>query len=514
MSRRFVLTLGLIFSLIGMVNMVEELRLANASPYTNVDVTTAHNMITNGSYPDLVVLDVRTKSEYDTGHIYGTGWIPVAELESRIDELEGHENHEIIVYCASGGRSATASGILDSYNFTKVYNMLGGITAWQSADYPVWISTVHNLNTTVNYDTIQAAIDAPQTLDGHTIFAEEGVYYEQINVNKLLSLVGEDRSTTIIDGNETGHVIVIYQNNVTVTGFTIEGSNQSRIYDVYAGIRLDHVTYCNVTGNFLTNNSGGMILAYSNHNTIKRNNIDSNWAAISLTWECDQNIITGNNLTRSEEIGLYLDMSQYNKISGNYIASNTDRGIYLRRANYNIISRNEVLNNSAYGISVEEDSHNNSIIGNNIIKNDCGIRILDSIDNRIYHNNFINNSQQICNSSDYINFWDNGCQGNYWSNYNGTDLDDDGIGDTQVPWEDVDYYPLMNLYWNPCDINHDLIVDMKDVGNAARAFGTEPGDERWNPHVDITGPVPLEPDNKVNMRDIGLVARNFGETYA
>ncbi len=490
MRRRSVFIICLIFLLIGITSITEELRLGNASPYTNVDVDTAYNMITGSSYPDLVVLDVRRKSEYDTGHIYGAVWIPVAELESRINELEGHKNHEIIVYCLSGGRSATASGILDSYNFTKVYNMLGGISEWQSAGYPVWIATVHNLNTTINYDTIQAAIDAPQTLEGHAILAEEGVYYEQIIVNKSLSLIGESRKTTIIDGNMTGHVIAVDHNNVTITGFKIKGSNPSRVSDVYSGIRLDHVTNCNVTGNFLTNNSAGVILAYSDHNTIARNDIDDNWAAITLTWDCNHNAIIGNNLTGSEEIGLYINMSQYNKISENYIT-----------------------NNSYLGISVEENSHNNSIIRNNIIENDCGIRILNSIENRIYHNNFMNNSQQICNGSGYINFWDNGCEGNYWRNYNGTDLDDDGIGDTQLPWEDVDQYPLINLYWNPCDINHDLKVDMRDVGNAAGAFGTEPGDERWNPHMDITGRVALEPDNEVNMRDIGLIARNFGETY-
>ncbi|MGD8545421.1 MAG: hypothetical protein PVH12_04520, partial [Candidatus Bathyarchaeota archaeon] len=86
-------------------------------------------------------------------------------------------------------------------------------------------------------------------------------------------------------------------------------------------------------------------------------------------------------------------------------------------------------------------------------------------------------------------------------------------GEEYLPWEGVDSYPLMNLYWNPTDINHDLRVDMRDVGRAARAFGTEPDDERWNCHADITGPVPFNPDDQVDMRDIGLIARNFGETY-
>ncbi len=115
------------------------LQIAYASPYIDISVDTAYNMITNGSYPDLVVLDVRTKGEYDSGHIYGAVLIPHTELRARIEELAGHENHEIIVYCRTGVRSAIGSEILDSHNFTKVYNMLGGILSWQSAGYPVRI---------------------------------------------------------------------------------------------------------------------------------------------------------------------------------------------------------------------------------------------------------------------------------------------------------------------------------------------------------------------------------------
>ena len=118
-----------------------ELQIAYASPYTNIDVATAYNMITSGSYPDLVVLDVRTQGEYDSEHIEGAVLIPHTELEARLDELTDHENHEIIVYCKSGGRSQTASELLDEHVFTKVYNMLGGIQEWGSAGYPTAKST-------------------------------------------------------------------------------------------------------------------------------------------------------------------------------------------------------------------------------------------------------------------------------------------------------------------------------------------------------------------------------------
>ena len=120
-----------------------EFKTVYASPYTDIDVNTAYNMIENstlgccGFTLDFVILDVRTQSEYDGGHLYGAVLIPHTELEARIDELTGHENHEIIVYCRTGRRSVIASEILDSHNFTKVYNMLGGIQAWQSSGYPI-----------------------------------------------------------------------------------------------------------------------------------------------------------------------------------------------------------------------------------------------------------------------------------------------------------------------------------------------------------------------------------------
>lgn len=105
--------------------------------YTSIDVATANTMITGGSYPNLTILDVRTQSEYDEGHLENAVLIPVTELESRVDEILQYRDTEIIVYCKAGGRSAQASIILDSNNFTKVFNVIGGITAWESAGYPV-----------------------------------------------------------------------------------------------------------------------------------------------------------------------------------------------------------------------------------------------------------------------------------------------------------------------------------------------------------------------------------------
>ncbi|MFW9971526.1 MAG: rhodanese-like domain-containing protein [Candidatus Odinarchaeota archaeon] len=96
-------------------------------------------MINNSTqYPDLVILDVREQWEYNINHLCDSLLIPVSEIDARINELEAYKDTEIIVYCKGGSRSAQASqNLVDNYNFTKIYNMLGGIDAWCAAGYEV-----------------------------------------------------------------------------------------------------------------------------------------------------------------------------------------------------------------------------------------------------------------------------------------------------------------------------------------------------------------------------------------
>ena len=297
-----VLTCFTILSLLFTVLFVAspfEVQMAYASPYINIGVDTAYNMITNGSYIDLVVLDVRTKGEYASGHIFGAVLISVTELEARIGELASHENREIIVYCMSGVRSVTASEILDSHNFTKVYNMLGGIQAWQLAGYPVWIATVHNVDTALDYDTIQAAIDAPQTLDEHKILVDAGTYYEHVDVHKSISLIGEDRNTTVLNGNGAGNIIKITANNVSLAGFTIRNGTK--------GIFIIDSDFNIISGNTVTENHQGIYLyAACACNPSSRNTIR-------------------NNVIRNNEFGIYLDVSDYNIIYHNNFIDNINQ---------------------------------------------------------------------------------------------------------------------------------------------------------------------------------------------
>ena len=78
---------------------------------------------------DYKFIDVRTISEFMSGHIQNSIHIPLQELENRLNEIEQIKQKNIIVYCRSGARSSNATDILLKNNF-KVQNLSGGILSW------------------------------------------------------------------------------------------------------------------------------------------------------------------------------------------------------------------------------------------------------------------------------------------------------------------------------------------------------------------------------------------------
>ena len=455
---------------------------------------------------------------------------------------------------------------------TDRYSLVDAQNIVSENNYPV-----HNFNTSLNYQSIQEAIDANETLNGHMIGVEAGTYYEHVMVNKPLTFIGEERETTIIDGNSTGNVIEITANSVNVRGFTIQKSGTShqscgfyiselstgntiscnlitnnfhgilpngssnniisgnKITNNDQGIYLSESSNNNITSNHITNNVEGVYLVNSSSNTVSGNNITNNGDGVYL-YSSSNNTVSRNDITNNDD-GVILDNSLNNNISSNRVTNNTF-GIGLSwGSNYNIISDNNITKETlpkAYGILVFQSSYNNilgnklannmdgiriyytknnSISGNTIVNNDYGIRLrYETSNNTIYYNNFVNNTQQVIDETswEYSNIWDDNCGGNYWSNYAGVDSDGDGIGDAphSIDGSNTDDFPLMNPYWNPADINHDLKVDIFDVVSACVAYSSTPSDINWNCHCDVA-----EPNGVIDIFDIVMICSSYGEEY-
>lgn len=82
---------------------------------------------------DMTVLDVRTVEEFAAGHVPGARNIPVAELEARIAELAAVRDRDLVVYCRTGRRSATALEILKANGFQRLLHLEGDMQGWSGS---------------------------------------------------------------------------------------------------------------------------------------------------------------------------------------------------------------------------------------------------------------------------------------------------------------------------------------------------------------------------------------------
>ena len=86
---------------------------------------------------DALVLDVRSADEFARGHILNARGIPLNELEARLADLERYKQKPVIVVCESGTRSGAGVALLRRSGFGEVFNLSGGLAAWQQAGLPV-----------------------------------------------------------------------------------------------------------------------------------------------------------------------------------------------------------------------------------------------------------------------------------------------------------------------------------------------------------------------------------------
>ena len=221
-------------------------------------------------------------------------------------------------------------------------------------------------NGTGNYSKIQDAID--NASDGDTVFVydDSSPYFENVYIDERINLIGEDKNSTIIDGYESGTVVTILADNVTISGFTIQNCG-NLWYAAGVDIRSDF-------------------------NTISKNVIKSNFKGISI-WDSSCNSLLENNIVSSNfgEAGIVIKRYSNNTVIDNDVYSNYGAGILINgqfnpELCNNIISNNNLKNVFNRGIAIEKCY--NVLVENNSIENSLhtGIRIGNSENNTIRRN--------------------------------------------------------------------------------------------------------------------------------
>jgi parallel beta-helix repeat protein len=287
-----------------------------------------------------------------------------------------------------------------------------------------------------------------------------------------------------VAGNDSRGVILSGRNNVTLKnleirgfwyGIYLEDSSNSSVSgnDVNAnieyGIWLNESSGNVLSGNSIAGNSFGVYLEDSLNNSVSGNSVTGSSYGVYL-YHSSSNILSENNVTTNYVYGIWLHESSYNSISGNSVADNGYGIYFLRFCESNSISGNNIAGNKGQGIWLHQSSYN-SIVGNIVADNGYGIFFSigfapGSSDNLIYHNNFVNNAQQIYIENTTtthvpppppVNVWDDGVEGNYWSDYTGVDGNGDGLGDspyvinassTNLELKQYARYPLMGRFYD------------------------------------------------------------------
>jgi len=108
--------------------------------WSEVSVDELHDRLE--SNPSALLIDLRSKEEYTSGHLPGAIHIPMLELESRLDEIHGFKDKEIITMCPGGGLSLVAADILQNAGFGDVKSLKGGTDEWTRKGYSLESTSV------------------------------------------------------------------------------------------------------------------------------------------------------------------------------------------------------------------------------------------------------------------------------------------------------------------------------------------------------------------------------------
>jgi parallel beta-helix repeat protein len=285
-----------------------------------------------------------------------------------------------------------------------------------SMDFSIWTAKADNNTIYIHADGSIDPSTAPilRVDETYTLTADitESIVIEKDNI-----MINGSGYTVQGVGEWRGVGLDLFQReNVTICDFRVTGFS--------IGIFLNTSTNTKVLGNILTRCDWGIKLRFSTDNSVLSNNVTNNVYAGIHVYSSDHNQVF-NNVASNNEYGIRVVNSSDCDFCWNNITSNSPVGIFL----------NSQPSAASYFLLLENDISNN----------DVGLWLWDSIGNAVIYNNFLNNSIQVSLHNSCNNIWDDGLEGNYWSDYQGNDTDDDGIGDElyRIDESNQDEHPLM-----------------------------------------------------------------------
>lgn len=308
----------------------------------------------------------------------------------------------------------------------------------------------------------------------------------------------------------------------------IVNSSRMTVKDLRLRNNIDEVILAFTSDSIVENVSttvsyDGILLDRDYHNEVRNSSATFNRDAGIITFESEHDVITQNRVSLTSGCGIWLEDSSYISVSDDNVTY-TRPGSPQEYEGCGILVddtigcnvTNNVLTHNHYGITFgPTDSSYNFIAKNSITMNGVGL-IIAGQSNTIYHNNIVNNnlSAEIVYNT-CSNTFDAGFPygGNYWSDYNGSDKNNDGIGDLPyvinhaeypaIPTGNIDHYPLMHP-WRTSDVNCDGQINVLDLIAVARALGVSTGNPNWNPNADV------QEDGVINVLDLITVAVQLG----
>jgi hypothetical protein len=260
--------------------------------------------------------------------------------------------------------------------------------------------------------------------------------------------------------------------NIVMANVNLNGSLQTFAYNILTPVTYPNGTFnvysrgqveCSGTYNQVAANTlvNGVIAAMGHYGTVFAN---IGTGSICAGGTSDSNVIYNNTLTDSEGIW---GASTHLTIACNTVINSSSDGVAIRWGYYNSIYCNVITDCLGTGLLEIDNAGANIFYANQVANNSWGAKIAgwnsNTYNTTLYNNNFVNNSQQVntdktetissagLNFTSQINhggYFDNGTVGNYWSNYNGTDDNGDGVGDAPYVIDETrsDHYPLMEPF--------------------------------------------------------------------